>query len=262
MEGLKIVANEMLPVYEGPHGEKFVDARELHEELMVGKDFTTWIKDRLHKYGFIEDEDFYLTLTKIGERKNVTKADYILKLDVAKEIAMVQNNEMGRAIRKYFIEVEKRFRDQQPKTQLEVLQASINQLVDQERRLSAVETRLIETEKKQDNITEILSLNPTEWRKKVNIIINKIANSIGGGQAFQDIRKESYQRLEERGNYKLSVRLTNKQRKMALEGVSKSRIDKVNFLDVIADDARLTEIYLSVVKEMAVKYQVEVDVPA
>ncbi|MEF7566092.1 antA/AntB antirepressor family protein [Bacillus infantis] len=260
MEGLKVVANEMLPVYEGQQGEKFVDARELHGKLMVGKDFSNWIKDRIDKYGFIEGEDFTPILAKSDSGR--PRTEYLLTLDTSKEIAMVQNNEMGRAIRKYFIEVEKRFRDQQPKTQLEVLQASINQLVDQERRLSAVETRLIETEKKQDNITEILSLNPTEWRKKVNIIINKIANSIGGGQAFQDIRKESYQRLEERGNYKLSVRLTNKQRKMALEGVSKSRIDKVNFLDVIADDARLTEIYLSVVKEMAVKYQVEVDVPA
>ncbi|GMA52640.1 hypothetical protein GCM10025857_39970 [Alicyclobacillus contaminans] len=43
---------------------------------------------------------------------------------------------------------------------------------------------------------------------------------------------------------------------MALEGAAKSKIDKVNKMDVIADDARLTEIYLAVVKEMAIRYQV------
>ncbi|NPC94819.1 phage antirepressor protein [Bacillus sp. WMMC1349] len=148
---------------------------------------------------------------------------------------------------------------QQPKTQLEALQCTVNQMVEQERRLTVVETRLIETEKNQDRITEILSLNPTEWRKKVNNLINKIAQARGGFQAYQDVRNESYEALEERANAKLSVRLTNKKGKMALEGVAKSRIDKVNKMDVIADDSRLTEIYLAVVKEMAIKYGVNLN---
>lgn len=58
MNELKIVANEMLPVYENEIGEKFVNARELHEKLMIGKDFSTWIKLRIDQYGFIEGEDF------------------------------------------------------------------------------------------------------------------------------------------------------------------------------------------------------------
>lgn len=144
-----------------------------------------------------------------------------------------------------------------PKTQLEILQASINQLVDQERRLADVETRLIETEKKQDNITEIVSLNNIEWRKKVNTILQRIAKAMGGFEAYKEIRSESYKFLEQRANCKLSVRLTNKQQKMSLEGVQKSKIDKLTKMDVIADDSRLTEIYLAIVKEMAIKYQVE-----
>lgn len=139
-----------------------------------------------------------------------------------------------------------------PQSQLEILQGTVNQMVEQEQRLSVVE-------KKQDSITELLSLNPTEWRKKVNAIINAIANNMGGYQAFQEVRKESYELLEERGKCQLSIRLTNKKRKMALEGSSKSRIDKTNKMDVIADDSRLTEIYLSVVKEMAIKYEIEFD---
>lgn len=120
---------------------------------------------------------------------------------------------------------------------------------EQDKRLDAVE-------KKQDNIKEVLSLNPTEWKKKVNKIINAIAQSQGGFQAYADVRKESYQLLEERAKCRLSIRLTNKKSEMALNGVPKSKIDKVNKMDVIGDDARLTEIYLAIVKEMAIKYGV------
>ncbi|MGW9128111.1 ORF6N domain-containing protein [Paenibacillus chitinolyticus] len=151
-----------------------------------------------------------------------------------------------------------RLSQQQPKTQLEILQASIHQMVEQERRLSAVETKVAEAERKQDNITEVLSLNPTDWRKKVNAIINKIAQDHGGYGAYQEVRNASYDRLEERARCDLSTRLTNKQRKMALEGVAKSKIDRVSKMDVIADDARLTEIYLAIVKEMAIQYQVDI----
>lgn len=124
---------------------------------------------------------------------------------------------------------------------------------EQDKRLDAVE-------KKQDNIKEVLSLNPTEWRKKVNSFINKIAQARGGYQAYQDVRNESYQLLEERAKCRLSIRLTNKKSEMALNGVSKSKIEKVNKMDVIADDARLTEIYLAIVKEMAIKYGLESEV--
>ncbi|MGG0891657.1 BRO-N domain-containing protein [Cytobacillus horneckiae] len=123
---------------------------------------------------------------------------------------------------------------------------------EQDKRLDAVE-------KKQESIKEVLSLHPTEWRKRVNRIINAIAQLRGGYQAYQDVRNESYQFLEERANCKLSIRLTNKKQKMALEGTSKSKIDKTNKMDVIADDTRLTEIYLSIVKEMAIKNGIEVE---
>lgn len=155
---------------------------------------------------------------------------------------------------------------QKTATQAELIAMMAQNNVEQERRLSQVELQVIETKKevdetkkKQDNIVEILSLNPTEWRKKVNTMLNRIATSLGGFQEYQNIRNESYQLLEERAKCNLSTRLENKKRKMALEGVAKSKIDKVNKMDVIADDARLTEIYLAVVKEMAIKYRVNLE---
>lgn len=84
-----------------------VNARDLHKFLQVGRDFTTWIKGRIEQYLFIENVDYILTLTKTGERKNVVMTEYHLTLDMAKELAMVENNEQGRKVRRYFIRCEK-----------------------------------------------------------------------------------------------------------------------------------------------------------
>lgn len=250
VDDLKIIANDVLPVYENEFGEKFVNARELHDQLMVGKDFTTWIRDRIDKYGFIENEDYTLTLTKIGERQNVTRHDYILTLDTAKEIAMVQNNEMGRVIRKYFIEIEKRYRLEKPKSQAELLLMYAKQFVATERRVAALESKV-------NDITTIVAINPKDWRPDVNRILNTIVKK--SGMSYQDIRKESYELLEARAKCNLNIRLENKKKNALLEGASKSKASKINKMDVIESDKRLTEIYLAIVKEMAIKYQISME---
>jgi len=140
--------------------------------------------------------------------------------------------------------------ENKPVSQLDILQGAVNQLVQQENRLIAVE-------KKQDEIGEIITLNTQEWRRKANKIINSIANKRGGFEAYSDVRNESYELLEERAKCRLSIRLTNRKSEMALNGASQSKIRKLNNLDVIESDARLTEIYLAIIKEMAIKYGVE-----
>jgi len=82
-----------------------VSARELHQFLEVKRDFTTWIKSKIDKYGFENDVDY--SLTKIGERKAHNKTDYALTLNTAKEIAMVSGTKKGKVIRRYFIECER-----------------------------------------------------------------------------------------------------------------------------------------------------------
>ncbi|KNH23901.1 hypothetical protein ACS78_08080 [Priestia megaterium] len=107
MENLRVVADQMLPIYETSTGERVVDARELHENLMVSTRFNDWINRYIENYGFIESEDFYSFLSKTKGRPS---QEFLLTLDTAKEISMVQNNEMGRTVRKYFIQVEKQFK--------------------------------------------------------------------------------------------------------------------------------------------------------
>lgn len=96
-------------------GQSVVSARELHAFLESKQDFSTWIKNRIKKYGFVENED-YVRLHKKMEANNATSIEYALTLDTAKELAMVEANEKGRRARRYFIDQEKKLRNVEQKT--------------------------------------------------------------------------------------------------------------------------------------------------
>lgn len=106
----------LIPVTEGTiqgRAQPLCDARDLHEFLEVRRDFTNWIKQRIAKYGFVENQDFVCfedlsspNLASSKSRQQITK-EYHLTLDMAKQLAMVQNNERGRQARLYFIECER-----------------------------------------------------------------------------------------------------------------------------------------------------------
>ncbi len=88
-----------------------VSARELHKSIDAKRQFANWIQDRIKKYGFEENRDYIVVRTK-KPGNNATLKEYYITLDMAKELAMVENNEKGRQIRLYFIEAEKRMRRQ------------------------------------------------------------------------------------------------------------------------------------------------------
>lgn len=91
---------------------KTVNARDLHAFLGVGKDFSTWIKDRISKYNLVENQDF-LVFPNFGENPKGGRPaiDYFLTLDIAKEISMAENNEKGKQARQYFIECERQLKE-------------------------------------------------------------------------------------------------------------------------------------------------------
>lgn len=109
-------ATALVPVFTGILADRttqLCDARTLHTFMQVKRDFSNWIKGRIRKFGFVANEDYLLA--KSGEQvphqggiRTVERIDYHLTLDMAKELAMVENNEQGRAARRYFIECERR----------------------------------------------------------------------------------------------------------------------------------------------------------
>lgn len=110
-----------------------------------------------------------------------------------------------------------------------------------------------QTSQRLDSICDVIALNPNSWREDARNLISKIAYKIGGFDYIKDLQSEIYRLVDERAAVNLSVRLTNKRNRLAAEGVCKSKRDKISKLDVIADDKKLIEIYIAVVKELAVK---------
>lgn len=109
MMSLRLIENGLVPIKETNSGKKVVSARELHERLGSNRKFADWIKYRIEQYGFSEGQDF---ITILGESTGGRPSqEYLFTLDTAKELAMVENNEQGRKIRRYFIEVENRYRN-------------------------------------------------------------------------------------------------------------------------------------------------------
>lgn len=106
--------NELINITTAKIGEEEVNAvngRDLHRKLGSKQDYSTWIKRRIEKYEFIEGQD-YLIHKFVEQLPSGAKhcIEYIISIDMAKELAMVENNERGREIRRYFIEVEKNAR--------------------------------------------------------------------------------------------------------------------------------------------------------
>ncbi|WP_081303608.1 antA/AntB antirepressor family protein [Gilliamella sp. WF3-4] len=132
--------NHLVPVTEAQFNGKLqqtVSAKDLHNYLKVGNDFSTWIKGRIKEYGLIKNDDFLIfdsskfrnqstnneqqikwTTKRGGDRKST---DYILTIGTAKELAMIENNEKGRAIRKYFIRCEEHLKEIAPAIQKKAL---------------------------------------------------------------------------------------------------------------------------------------------
>lgn len=99
---------EELNIRTDENGETLISGRELHESLKVKTRYNDWFS-RMVDYGFTENVDFIaITQKRVTAQGNeTTQTDHLLKLDMAKEIAMIQRTPEGKRIRQYLIQVEK-----------------------------------------------------------------------------------------------------------------------------------------------------------
>lgn len=101
--------NQLITVNLNDNQEPVVSGRQLHEALGVKTEYRKWF-GRMTEYGFEENHDFVRVTQKCptpGGLQDMT--DHIIKLDMAKEIAMIQRTDKGKEVRQYFIQVEKDF---------------------------------------------------------------------------------------------------------------------------------------------------------
>lgn len=108
MEHLNMIENELVPVYTTSTGEKVVYGTDLHRVLEVKSNYRDWIRNRLNDIDAVEGEDY--EGAKILAPSGQTARDHIIRLDAAKEMAMLERNEKGKQLRRYFIQIEKKYK--------------------------------------------------------------------------------------------------------------------------------------------------------
>ena len=100
--------NELIKI-EVKEGQQLASGRELHKFLEIGTEYMKWFS-RMINYGFVENVDFIVIVkndeddTAFGGIRKST--DHLIKLNMAKEISMLQRNEKGKEARTYFIKCE------------------------------------------------------------------------------------------------------------------------------------------------------------
>ncbi len=115
---------DLIKIEVNENQEPIINGKELHETLKIETQYTKWF-ERMCEYGFCENIDYYTFYQ--DKNGNVVKNDYAqnltpnqmsamgisinhaIKLDMAKEIAMIQRSKQGKKVRQYFIQVEKDF---------------------------------------------------------------------------------------------------------------------------------------------------------
>lgn len=103
--------NELIPILINVKSEPVISGRDLHNFLEVGTRYDTWF-ERMKEYGFEVGKDYVEVTEEVDAQKRARTYEQInhaLKLDMAKEISMIQRNDKGKEARQYFIQVEKEF---------------------------------------------------------------------------------------------------------------------------------------------------------
>lgn len=178
------------------NGQQVVSARELHAFLESKQEFAHWIKNRIEKYGFIENQDFEVFDNFIKNPNGGRPlTEYALTMDTAKELAMVEGNEKGKQARRYFIECEKRVKQALPTNYKEALL----ELVKKE---EEKEVLLLENQAKQELLDEqapLVTFAKALQISEHSILIGEMAKilkqngiNIGQNRLFEWLRDNNY----------------------------------------------------------------------
>lgn len=108
-----------------------------------------------------------------------------------------------------------------------------------------------------NGIRELIGTHPDNWREDCRKLIAKMAYREGGSQNIAAVNTLIYAQVNSRAGVNLNTRLNNLRKRAIENGASKTAVDKLNIVDVIAQDKKLIEIYVKVVREMAVQYDYE-----
>lgn len=207
-----------------------------------------------HYYSFEgEEKKNFLNLNKIDDGSlKFTKTLYLWTQKGALLHAKSINTDEAWDV--YDELVESYFRKHDNGSDYSTLSPQLQYLIQLEQEQNRQKEQIKAVEQKVESIKELVSLNPTAWRKECRTLINKIVNANGGN--YSEVNNEIYKLFDARAGVNLHQRLDNRKDRMIKEGVCKSKVNNTNIVDVIAEENRLIEIYIKIVSEMAIKHGV------
>ena len=185
--------NQLITITQNENNDQVVSGRELHEFLGVKTRYNDWFEDMV-KYGFTENVDFIgFTEKRVKPQGGRPSVDHALKLDMAKEISMIQRNEKGKQARQYFIQVEKEYKQQQqaPLTLDQQIAAIATGY-------GSVKEELVEVKDRVSDLEENAPLSAGEYNyigSRINQRVAEVARGYGKitreqrGKLFKDINQ-------------------------------------------------------------------------
>ena len=241
------------------NGQLLVESRQVAE--MVGKEHKHLLRD-IKGYSEILTQsnfglsDFFIENTYQDITRRKLPCYYITK----KGCDMVANKMTGEKGVLFtatyvtrFEEIEKKLQSPVPMTQLEMIAYSAQALLAQEQAIKQISAAQTKQAEELQGMRDVIALDTTSWRTDTAKLINRIADKSGGTEHIVNIRTEAYKLLNARMGVNVKQRLTNLRNRLMNEGICKSKRDKTNQLDVIGDDKKLSEVFVAIIKEMAIK---------
>lgn len=192
-----------------------VNAREIHDRLNVKTKYADWINRTINKYGFIDGDDF---ISYQGKSTGGRPAyETIVTLDVAKELCMVEPNDEGRKMRKYFIQVEKQNKQDHPQHSIPQTYAEALMVAAQQAYQIEEQQKQLELQAPKVNFANMVSESAGTLDVKTfcKVLFDKEGVNIGEKRLFAwfrnhgylmtngSDRNKPYQRFMEQGLFKL-----------------------------------------------------------
>jgi len=248
---------EQLQVFE-QNGELYTDSRDV--ALMVDKEHKILLRD-IRKYieymGTKLNPSNFFVENHYSDAYGRNQVHYLLTRRGCDMVANKMTGEKGTVFTAMYVDQFHKMEDhikskqyQVPSSPMEALEMMFTIQKESREEVQKVKSDI-------QNIRDIVAIETKDWRNDTNKVLNRIAQTLGGGDQHKEIRNEAYQNLETKGRCKLDQRLNNRKEKALFKGASKTSVQKISKLDVIGEEPRLIEIYISVIQKMAIKYGVD-----
>mgnify|MGYP001130052027 CR=1 FL=1 len=172
LETIRIFSEDVIPVYDTDTGEKVVLGRELHEKLKIKTPYHIWFP-RMAEYGFVDGTDYFTENKNVhredGRKMPQVQIDHIIKLDMAKHIAMIQRTPEGMEIRQKLIDLEKN--------------VSVNQFAGLSKELQAIlviDQRTMKQEQRISALENTMTIDYNQQRVLKRVVNTVVINALGG----------------------------------------------------------------------------------